>query len=47
MAFGTRSRLIPLAALVAAIAVVRELSIRRHEGDLTDWPQHDSPDQQA
>lgn len=34
----TRSRFLCLLAVVGVIALVRELSIRRHEADLHDWP---------
>jgi hypothetical protein len=38
MSPNLRSRLVRLAIAFAVLSVIRELSIRRHEGDLHDWP---------
>ena len=43
MSSSTRSRRLALLAILAAILVWRELEIRRHQDDLDNWPQHDSP----
>ncbi|MDW3218175.1 MAG: hypothetical protein R8F63_06135 [Acidimicrobiales bacterium] len=43
MAPRTRSRLFRLLVLVAIIAAIREVSIRRHEADLHDWPRPGDP----
>ena len=38
MSSSTRSRLIAFLVLAAAVLIAREISIRRHEGDLDKWP---------
>jgi di/tricarboxylate transporter len=38
MAPRTRSRILRLAIALLVLWVIRELSIRRHEADLHDWP---------
>ena len=45
MSSGTRSWLPRIALVVAVFAVVRELSIRRHDGDIHDWPRRTDGDQ--
>ena len=42
MASSTRSRLIALFALILAVVAWREISIRRHEDDLDDWPRRNA-----
>jgi hypothetical protein len=37
----TRSRIVRFTILVLVIGIIREMSIRRHEGDLHDWPRPD------
>jgi hypothetical protein len=43
MSPGTRSRIVRLLVVLAIVAAIRELSIRRHEPDLTDWPRASEP----
>jgi len=38
----TRRRWIRVAAAFGFLAVIREISIRRHAAALTDWPRHQS-----
>ncbi|MEO0588429.1 MAG: hypothetical protein AAF078_12415 [Planctomycetota bacterium] len=42
MASSTRSRLLVLLVIVAAIIAWRRSEIRRHEPDLEDWPRRDA-----
>jgi hypothetical protein len=41
MSARTRSRILRIVVIVAVIAVAREVSVRRHEADLHDWPSDD------
>ncbi|MEQ8842633.1 MAG: hypothetical protein RIB98_16745 [Acidimicrobiales bacterium] len=45
MSPGTRSRIVRLLILLALFGAVREISIRRHEADLDDWPRPGDPSQ--